>query len=129
MINDITNEIYTVVKNAMPEITVLQDYPDTTPIFPCVIVSDIGYTTDTETVDSDGEYANFGGINFAIFSNNKNRRTECKGIRNRIDEIITSYKMERAIDQEVPNFADTTVYQRILGYTFKIDKNGTIYRR
>lgn len=129
MIYDITNEIYTVIKTAMPDITVLQDYPNTTPVFPCVVVSDIGYTTDTDSIDSSGEFVNMGGINFAIFSNNSNRRTECKTIRNRIDAIISSYKMERTLDDEVPNFADTTVYQRLLGYAFKIDKHGIIYRR
>lgn len=129
MIIDITNEIYDRIKTELSDINVLQEYPDTTPVFPCIIISDTGCIADTETFDTSGEHYNISGINFDIFSNNKSRRTECKLIRLRIDNIISEYGMERTFDEEVPNYADTNIYRRQLKYTFKIDKTKTIYRR
>lgn len=129
MINDITNMIYTTIKNNLTDVFVTQDYPEITPTFPCVVVNDIGYTEDVASRDSSGEFSNISGINFYIFSNNKDSRSECKKIRNQIDNILSEYKMTREFDESVPNYIDTTVYQRQLRYSFKIDKNGTIYRR
>ena len=130
MIVDITNEVYDIIKKALPNVTVLQEFPETTPEFPCVIVSDDGYTSEPDTYDTSGEHYNMGTLTFDIFSNKKNKISECKGIRTDIDTIMSgTYGMERSFDDATPNYLDSRIYRRTLKYDFKIDKDKNIYRR
>lgn len=130
MILDITNEIYDLIKTKLTDVTVLQEYPEDVPIFPCVIVYDGGYIDTDDSFDSAGEYFNSGEIKFEIFSNLANKRENVKDIRNRIDtELKNKYRLRRNFDDIVPNFIDTGVLRRLITYSFKINKNGLITKQ
>ena len=129
MIVDVTNEAYTTIKNTLTDVTVLQDYPITSPSFPCAIVSESSNTEDLDTIDSSGAHYSSVILEVNIFSNKENKITQVKDIRNRIDNILSgTYRMTRTYSGTVPNYLDDTIYRYVLRYSFKVDSNRTIYR-
>lgn len=130
MIVDITNEIYTTLKNSLTGITVLATYPATTPKFPCVIVEEISNNTNTASIDTSGEKYNDVSIEINIFSQAKDKISEAKLIRNQIDSIMSgSYRMDRVFSNVVPNYIDTNVYRYVLRYECTVNSNKQIHRR
>lgn len=130
MIVDVTNEVYTTIKNTLVGVTVLSAYPSTTPIFPCVIVEEISNITDLDTVDTSGEHYSNVSIEINILSNSQNKISEVKGLRGQIDDIMSGqYRMNRGFAGVTPNFIDSSIYRYTMRYSFKVDSNKTIYRR
>lgn len=129
MIVDITNEIYTKLDSELSNVTVLPDYPSTTPIFPCVVIKEMANTQHIDTIDSSGSQHCDITIEINIFSNAENKRTQAKGIRDEIDSIMDGmYGMNREHSGEVPNYSDTNIYRYVLRYSGVIDKNKKIHR-
>lgn len=129
MIVEITNEIFDNIKTTLSDVTVLTSYTSGSTNFPCVSFEELGNETDLDTIDTSGE--NFNDITFEIniFSIAKNKSTEAKLIRNRIDNIMSGqYRMTRTFSDPTPNFADGNIYRYTLRYNTKVDINKTLYR-
>jgi len=126
---DITNEVLDGLQTTLGTTPILTAFPSTTPVFPCVIFSEVLNSTDVGTVDTSGETHSNVAFEIEIFSNGNDRMTVAKGIRNTIDGVMTgTYRMTRDTSEPIPNFLDTTIYRYILRYSFKIDTNKKIYR-
>lgn len=129
MIVDVQNEIRSYVKTALGTIDILSAYPDSTPSFPVVILTESVNTVDEESYDSAGEQYNQIEIQIEIFTYGSAKKTEALGIRRTIDTLLSgTYRMRRTFSNEIPNYADREVYRYGLRYSFKIDKNKQIYR-
>jgi len=130
MIVDIFNEVLTKIKTDISTATVLSEYPETTPTFPCIVIQELSNTTDTTTVDTGGEQYNHISFEINIFDNGDTKRTVCRNLRNSIDAIMSEYYgMNRTDGGSVPNYMDSSIYRYNLKYDFKIDNNKKIYRR
>lgn len=129
MIIDITNEVYSNLKIQLSPTTVLQNFPSTTPVFPCVVIEELVNTSHLDSRDTGGEKYNNVTFEINIFSNTQNKITQVKSIRNQIDVIMAdSYGMTRTFSNPVPNFADTNIYRYTLRYTFTIDADKVIHK-
>lgn len=130
MIVDITNEIYTILKQNIGSATVLSSYPDITPTFPCIIIEEISNTDNYDSVDSGGSNHSAVSLEINIFSNAQNKITEAKNLRNQVDAILSdTYGMTRNYSGTIPNFTDASLYRYVMRYSFLVDENRTIYRR
>lgn len=130
MIIDISNEVLTEIKTALTNVDVYLEFPMKKPSFPCVTFKDNGNTTHIDSVDSSGETHNELSFEINIFSNGKNKVTQAKAIRNTIDGIMADkYNMTRDFSDQVPNFADESIFRYILRYSCVVDKDKRIYRR
>lgn len=129
MIGDITNEVLTKVKNSLTNVSVYTYYPNSTPTFPCVIVSD-GIRDKIDTVDSSGVYHVLYNIQFDIFTDGDLRTSDARSIRDTIYTCIeTNFNLNLDFSDTMPNYSDNGVYRYIMRYTGTIDKNDLIYRR
>ena len=130
MIIDISNEVFTKLKNTLTGINVVGEYPETIPTFPIVTFSESSNTTIYDMVDSSGETHNLISFEIEIFSNAKNKTTQVKTIRNNIDTVMSDfYGMNRVFSDKVPNYLDANIYRYMLRYECVVDKNKKIYRR
>ena len=130
MIIDISNEVLTEIKTSLPDVAVLTEFPMKKPSFPCITFRDSGNTTHIDSVDSGGEQHNEISFEINIFSNGKNKITKAKEIRNTIDGIMSDkYNMTRDLSDQIPNFADESIYRYVLRYSCIVDKSERIYRR
>lgn len=130
MIVDIFNEVLTKIKTDISSATVLSEYPDTTPTFPCIVIEEMFNNTDLGTIDSGGEQYNHISLDINIFDNGDKKRTTCRELRNSVDTILSGYYgMNRTDSGTVPNYVDSSVYRYNLKYDFKIDDAKKIYRR
>lgn len=129
MIVDITNEILTDIKAALPEITVLSPHQFVTPNFPTIIIEELENTDDVSTKDSSGfVYANV-SYSIEIYTVGSTRISEAKKIRNQINRIISEkYGLARKMSRSLPNYLDGDVYRYQLTYSGKISMTKTIYR-
>lgn len=129
MIVDITNEVYTELKNQLVGITVLTGFPETQPNFPCVTIEENSNTIRPDTIDTSGEKHNVVRLDINIFTNSKTKMQDAKNIRNSIDEILSgTYRMNRDFSDVIHNYADSSLYRYVMRYSFTIDNNKTIYR-
>ena len=130
MLVDITNEVYDALKTTLVGVTVLQAYPATTPVFPCVVVEEGNNINFPDTHDSAGDHHSDSGLQINIFSNSENKISEVKQIRNVIDTLLAgTYNLNRDESQAVENLLDTSIYRYVLRYSYLVDSNKTIYRR
>lgn len=129
MIVDVFTEVYTTLKTALTSATVLSAYPETTPVFPCVIVEETANTTDPESINTSGEQYNDITFTIDIFSNSETKFAETRQLRKSIDDIMSgSYRMTRTFSSNVPNFIDMNVNRHTLRYSFKINSSKQIHR-
>ena len=130
MIVDITNEVYTNLKDNITNAVVLKAYPSTNPTFPCVTIEEISNTTNPNTIDTDGEQYNDISFEINIFSDGTVKLSEAMNVRKQVDDIMSGqYRMSRGFSGVVPNFLDTNVQRYTLRYTCTISSNKKIYRR
>lgn len=130
MIVDVTNELYTEIKNTFTGITVLPSYPDTTPSFPCVVIEEFSNETNPNHVDTSGEKYNDVSLEINIFTNTETKIYDAKQIRNSIDAILADkYRMSRTFSNSVPNYADRSIYRYTLRYDFSVNSNRIIFKR
>lgn len=128
MIVDISNELYTEIKNALTTVTVKKNYPKTLPNFPCVVMT-FSTSTDRATIDSSGETHNLQLIDINIFTQSESSNEDVISIRKNIDEILgNKYRMTRAMDEEMENYADPTIDRWIMRYSYIISSGNKIYR-
>lgn len=130
MIIEIGNEVFTKIKNDIPNALVLGDYPSTKPEFPCIIFSELTNIAVTSTVDSSGEKHNNLSFEINIFTNGYNRKTLSKTLRKQVDDIMSDYyNMNRDSSETTPNYSDEDVYRHTLRYSCVVDENKVIFRR
>lgn len=130
MIVDIFNEVYTKLKTTITTATVLVEYPESDPLFPCIIIEEVSNITDTETVDTSGETNNLIAFDVNIFSDAINKRTICRNLRNAVDAIMADeYGMERLDTGAIPNYGNLNIYRYNIRYNCKVNQNKVINRR
>ena len=130
MIVDITNEVLTELKETLTDVLVTAEFPQKKPVFPCLTIRESSNVTHIDSVDSGGERHNNISFEINIFSNAKNKTTQVRNIRSRVDEIMSGkYNMTRDFSDEVPNFADSNVFRYVLRYSCVVDSTKRIYRR
>ena len=84
MIVEIDNEVFTALKTKLSgKATVLGEYPETQPTFPCVVFTEMSNNSYENSVDSSGENHNEVSFQIDIFSNAQNKRTQVKSLRKR----------------------------------------------
>ncbi len=132
--NTIENEVFTAVATALrsefgeDNIYVTGEYTPTPPKFPCVFV-----------FESDNFNAGFDGCNHEIvtgvmyevevYSNKTNgKKTEAKSIMQVADSVLTPMGFKRTMLQQIPNYADATIFRLTARYTAAVIDN-VIYRR
>ena len=129
MIEEATNELYTLVKSTITDATILPAYPSSTPIFPCVTIEEKSNNNHSNSHDSAGNHHADCTIEISIYSNAENKVSVVKGIRKRIDALIDSnFNFNRDSSDSIPNFLDTDVYRWVMRYSYTIDSKKTIYR-
>jgi len=130
MIVDIFNEVLTKIKTDISTATVISEYPDVAPSFPCIVVEELSNISDATTIDSGGEQYNQITFNIDIFDNSTSKRTTVRNLMKSVDAILCDYYgMNRMSSGQVPNFMDANIYRYNLRYDFKIDDTKKIYRR
>lgn len=130
MIIDITNEILTYIKLGIPEATVLSAYPSTSPKFPCIVIEEISNTIVPDTIDTAGEHYSDVSIEINIFTDNpQTKMSDAKSLRNKVDTIMTQYKLNRDFASTTPNYADGSIYRYTMRYSCLVNSNKVIYRR
>jgi hypothetical protein len=130
MIIDVQNEMRSYLATAIPEATVSTVYPDTTPSFPFVLITESSNDVDEETYDSSGETHNQVDLEVEIFTYGSKKKSDAMSIRKKVDGVLNgTYRMRRTYSSEVPNYADRNVYRYIMRFSFKINENKEIYRR
>lgn len=130
MIVDITNDILTQIKLGISEATVLSAYPSTSPVFPCIIVEELSNNSVPTTIDSGGEHYCDVSIEINIFTDNpQTKMSDAKALRNKVDAIVSQYKLNRDFSSTTPNYADGNIYRYTMRYSAIVDSNKVIYRR
>lgn len=133
MIVSITNEIITKLKTEIPNLTILREYPQTTPKFPCVIISEGDLEVDIGTLDSGGYQYNNYEITFDLYTIDDGTFGKIEianKLRVEIDNILSGeYGLQRIGGNPIPNLGDVNIYRYRMTYIGKLDKNKTIYRR
>lgn len=130
MIVDIFNEVYTELKNEIPNANVLNDYPFKVSKFPTIVIEELDNTVDGNTVDSSG--FNHTNISFRIeiFTKGNRKLSDSKKLRKSIDDIMSGkYGMERIGNNRIKNFIQDEIERLQLTYVGKLDKNKRMYRR
>lgn len=129
MIIDITNELFTDIKNELVGMNVLSSYQSTVSKFPTIIIEEIDNSHYRNSKDSSGfQHSNI-AYSIEIYTTGTRRMTEAKKIRNRIDNVISGkYGLTRGTPIVVPNYLDGNIYRYKLTYSGLIDKTKTIYR-
>lgn len=128
MIIDISNEIYTEIKNTL-SVDTYKSAPKKIPTFPCVVVEFSGATM-IETFDSGGENHNSQFIDINIYTQSDDSNQLIIEIRKAIDEILTDkYRMRRETDNRMDNPLDMTIDRWMMRYGYVISKDKIIYGR
>lgn len=129
MIIDISNEIFTVLKTNITAAKILLSYSSTSPTFPCITFEELTNNIDVSTVDTSGEHYNMIALEINIFTNGETQVSDAKTLRTSVDNILSgTYRMSRDFSSPTPNYQDANIYKYTMRYSFKIDKNKTIYR-
>ena len=129
MIIDVTNEVLTRLKTELTGIDVVTSYPNYSPDFPIVTLTESSNITDRGTIDSSGQTHSYISLEVEIYTIGSRRMSKAKEIRTQIDTVLSGeYRMIRTFSNAIPNFLDTNVYRYKLIYSFRIDKEKTIYR-
>lgn len=130
MVIDITNEVFTKLKTRLTGCTVEPSYPKNIPDFPLVTVEEVSNLTYTDSIDSSGETMREIALEINVFSDAENSVTVVKGLRNRIDDILTSiYRMTCDFSAPTHNYLNSDIYRYTMRFSCVVDKNKTIYRR
>lgn len=126
---DISNEVYTLVKNALdPSIKTSNVYTNTPSQYPFVSVEEIENMVDFET--SDCEIENHAIVQYEINVYTKDPEKRAKGyeILQTIDELLASYGFVRVSKNNIQD-TNETVYRLIARYEGIVSKDKVIYRR
>lgn len=130
MIVDIYNEVYTKLKEQLHPVSVLNEYPETEPVFPCVIFAELHNSNYIETSDSGGDKHSAVSFEVNIFTTPPSKISKSRKIRNEVDAVLADfYGMNRDYAGTIPSFLDNNLYRQTMRYSFVIDKNKRLYRR
>lgn len=130
MIIDISNEIFTNLKNTITTASVGLSYDDENDTFPCITFEENTNTTNEDSVDTSGETANDLAFEINIFTNGTDSRSTSKALRSQIDGIMSGqYRMSRDFASPTPNYLDENIYKYTMRYSCVVDKNKKISRR
>lgn len=129
MIVDIENELYTVLKDSLVDVTVEKEYNSKSVVFPCITISEISNNIYENTVDTSGETHNIQAFEINIFTAGSTKVTTAKSLRKQVDTIMgDTYKMSRDFSSATPNYIDDDIYRYTMRYSCIVSKNKKIYR-
>lgn len=87
---DVQNQVFTKLKlhleSKFEEISVKKGYQSESKKFPIVTFRESVNTTDSDTVDTSGEYCSFVNFEINIFTTGNYRESKCIKIRNEVDK-------------------------------------------
>lgn len=132
---DIENQIYTKCRNA-----ILKEFPNafitgiptSTPAkFPAIYIEEkdnMTFFPALSTSADDGYAIVLYEVN--IYSNDKtSKKSECKFIRDIVDNVFLKYNFTRLSSNPVTNYDDSTIYRIVSRYRAVVGKDSIIYRR
>lgn len=125
MIN-IENYIVNLIATSLSDVTVLSDYVDTPPSFPCVTVVEDS-NVSAQTFDNASPSENHADLLYSVnvYSNLvSGAKAQAKDIMDRIDAILENLKFERIMCQPMPN-VDRTIYRYTARYRVRVGKGVT----
>lgn len=131
--NDCENEVYTRIANVLrtefPGINLSGSYVKSPSSFPhvCIMMND--NSVIPSMLDSGNGEISQVMFEINIYSNKtEGRKTECKSIAKKIDEIMSSMNFRRMALNPVPNMEDATIYRLVSRYRGATDGK-FFYRR
>ena len=131
---DISNELYTLVKNALnaydSAIGTSSVYTNTPSIYPFVSVEEIDNMVDAETSDS-CHLENHAIVQYEIniYAKDPYKRSKAYEILQVVDSLLGSYNFVRESKNDFQEGNNETTYHIILRYSAVVSKDHTIYRR
>lgn len=130
MIIDITNQLFTEIKNTIKECTILSSYQNVIPSFPTIIFEEINNTSYKSTKDSSGYNHSLISFKVEIYTKGNGKAYQSKKIRDKVDKVLSDkYGLNRDESKSIPNYLDENIHRHIMIYSGIIDKNKTIYGR
>ena len=131
---DITNQVYTLVKNALNtydnKIGTSSVYTNTPSVYPFVSVEEIDNMVNTDTSDS-CHLENHALVQYEIniYAKDPLKRSKAYEILQVVDNLLGSYNFTRESKNDFQESGNETVYHIILRYSAIVSKDHTIYRR
>ena len=131
---DISNQVYTLVKNALntydSSIGTSSVYTNTPSVYPFVSVEEIDNMVDIDTSDSCA-LENHAEIQYEIniYAKDPLKRSKAYEILQVVDTLLGSYNFTRRSKNDFQEGNNETIYRIILRYTALVSKDHTIYRR
>ena len=125
MIN-LENYIVNLIATSLSDVTVLSDYVDTPPSFPCVTVVEDS-NVSAQTFDNASPSENHADLLYSVnvYSNLvSGAKAQAKDIMDRVDAILENLKFERTMCQPMPN-VDRTIYRITARYRVRVGKGVT----
>lgn len=129
---DISNTVYTLVKNALnefdPSIGTSSTYKNTPSKYPFVSVEEIENMVDTLTSDCEVENHALVQYEINVYAKDPNKKSKATEILQVVDTLLKSYGFVRVSKN---NLQDTneTMFQIVARYEAIVSKDHVIYRR
>lgn len=131
---DISNELYTLVKNALNAydntIGTSSVYTNTPSVYPFVSVEEIDNMVDMDTSDS-CHVENHAEIQYEIniYAKDPIKKSKAYAILQVVDSLLGSYNFVRRSKNDFQEGNNETTYHIILRYSAVVSQDHTIYRR
>lgn len=129
---DISNEVYTLVKNALnlhdANIGTSNVYTNTPSKYPFVSVEEIENMVDTETSDCQVENHAVVQYELNVYAKDPQKRAKAYEILQVVDTLLASYGFVRVSKNDIQD-TNETVYRIVLRYEAIVSQEKVIYRR
>lgn len=131
---DIESQVYTPIaqalRTAFSGIHITGEYINTPPSFPHVSIVEMDNYTSPEGMDS-SDTERYATVMYEVnvYSNKTSgKKSECKSILNKIDQMMYAMNFQRLSMNPVPNLENATIYRIVARYRAETDGR-TLYRR
>lgn len=129
---DISNQVYTLVKNALeafdPSIGTSSVYTNTPSKYPFVSVEEIENMVDSDTSDCELENHAIVQYEVNIYCKDPLKKSKAMEICQVVDELLSSYGFVRVSKNNIQD-TNETIYRIITRYEAIVSKDKVIYRR
>lgn len=126
--NDIFNAVATALRSAHSGVYVVGEYVATPPQFPAVSIVEADNRVSEQYRTNNIENACSVMYEVNVYSNKvASKKTEAKSVQKTLDSAFAALGFTRTMSNQVPNFADASIYRIVSRYEATIDKDRWIY--
>lgn len=129
--SEVFTEVATALRNTFNPISVYGEYVKSPATFPAVMIEERANATLESSQDSTLS-ENHATLMYEVnvYSNKTvGKKSECKAVFARVDEVFQSLGFTRIMKEPVPNLDDATIYRMVGRYRAVVSTDKTIYRR